>query len=206
MNRRRQRCLRRAESRDRCDEAFYYLGVTEARRKLERRLSNEVIALTSTGNRLRRTFATESELHETDFRALAVICMAASVQGHVTPAILGERLSLSSAAVTYVVDRLGRAGLVERLPDPQDGRRVILRRSEKGRSLIGRFFDRAEQHHQDALTDFDDEQIATAAKVLKAVNEGILAYHDELNRDVRPASSEAEADAEDEDESEAESA
>lgn len=164
--------------------------MTEARRKLERRLSNEVIALTSTGNRLRRTFASESELHDTDFRALAIICMTASRRDHVTPAVLGERLSLSSAAVTYVVDRLARAGLVERLPDPLDGRRVILRRSAKGRSLVGRFFDQAERHHHQALTDFDDEEIAVAARVLNAVNDGILAYYDELSDDVRPASAE----------------
>ncbi len=47
--------------------------------------------------------------------------------GELTPGGLGARLSLSSGAVTALVDRLERAGYVERHPHPRDRRSSILR-------------------------------------------------------------------------------
>lgn len=47
--------------------------------------------------------------------------------GELTPGQLGERLALSSGTVTGVVDRLERAGFLERLRHPQDRRSVVIR-------------------------------------------------------------------------------
>ncbi len=44
--------------------------------------------------------------------------------GPLSAAILAERLALSRAAVTALVDRLERAGYVERSPDPDDRRSI----------------------------------------------------------------------------------
>lgn len=46
--------------------------------------------------------------------------------GAITAGELAELTGLTTGAVTGVIDRLEKAGLVRRLPDPQDRRKVIV--------------------------------------------------------------------------------
>lgn len=46
--------------------------------------------------------------------------------GPITAGELGERVGLTTGAITGVIDRLERAGLVQRVRDPSDRRRVVL--------------------------------------------------------------------------------
>jgi predicted transcriptional regulator len=56
-----------------------------------------------------------------------LVCMCLlQLHGPATPGWLAEMTSLSTGAVTGVVDRLERAGYVTRAQDPQDRRRVIV--------------------------------------------------------------------------------
>jgi MarR family transcriptional regulator, organic hydroperoxide resistance regulator len=48
---------------------------------------------------------------------------------------LGDRLRLDSATVNGLLDRLGRAGLIERRPDPHDRRANLIYLTDLGRSL-----------------------------------------------------------------------
>jgi DNA-binding MarR family transcriptional regulator len=50
-------------------------------------------------------------------------------EGELTPSELVERLSLSSGAVTAVIDRLERGGWVDRSPHPSDRRSIVVRMS-----------------------------------------------------------------------------
>jgi DNA-binding MarR family transcriptional regulator len=52
-------------------------------------------------------------------------------EGELTPRELGERLSLTSGAVTAVIDRLERGGWVARSPHPRDRRSVVVRMTEQ---------------------------------------------------------------------------
>ncbi len=49
---------------------------------------------------------------------------------------LVERLVISQPGLSRKVDRLVKAGLVERRPDPKDGRGVIVRLSRSGRAAL----------------------------------------------------------------------
>lgn len=51
---------------------------------------------------------------------------------------VGQRLQVNAASVTNVVDRLERQGLVERQPNPADGRGVLARLTPAGRTLARR--------------------------------------------------------------------
>lgn len=151
-----------------------------ARSVTERALSEEVEALSEATARLGRTFAHAHELHDTDFRALSLIHVG-ELHGHsVTPAMLGAQLGLSSGAVTYLLDRLERGGHVVRSKDPRDGRRVLLHYADHGREVVGEFFGPLGFHQHAALAAFDDEEIETARRVLRAVTESVRAYHDDL--------------------------
>jgi DNA-binding MarR family transcriptional regulator len=56
----------------------------------------------------------------------------------ITVSRLGERLALDSGTLTPLLKRLESAGLVQRLRDAVDERRVLLRLSAEGRSLKAR--------------------------------------------------------------------
>ena len=57
-----------------------------------------------------------------------------------TPGQLGDRLSLSSGAVTALVDRLERLGWVRRDRHPTDRRSVIVRKAGSAESEVERIF------------------------------------------------------------------
>jgi DNA-binding MarR family transcriptional regulator len=67
-------------------------------------------------------FAERLGLSAVDHKALGIITRA----GTVTAGDLAQRTGLSPGAVTGLVDRLERAGCVERARDPADRRRVII--------------------------------------------------------------------------------
>jgi DNA-binding MarR family transcriptional regulator len=70
-----------------------------------------------------------------DHKALDLVCTA----GSMTAGQLAELTSLTSGAVTGLVDRLEHAGVVRRERDPQDRRRVIIQPSSNVRSLTAIF-------------------------------------------------------------------
>ena len=55
-----------------------------------------------------------------------------------SPGALAASMMLSSGGTTARLDRLEKAGLVERSPDPQDRRGVLVRLTGEGRRLIDR--------------------------------------------------------------------
>ena len=53
----------------------------------------------------------------------------------VTSGSLGNRIQLDSATLTGIIDRLARAGLVERKNNPDDRRAVLICLTEKGKAV-----------------------------------------------------------------------
>jgi DNA-binding MarR family transcriptional regulator len=61
-------------------------------------------------------------LNVTDLKCYSILRQA----GAITAGELGERVGLTTGAITGVIDRLEQARLVQRVRDPQDRRRVVL--------------------------------------------------------------------------------
>ena len=79
--------------------------------------------LESTGTALFHQAAAASYgLGITDMKALQILLQ----EGPQTPGDLATRLGLTTGAVTSVVDRLARRGMVRRAPHPADGRKVLV--------------------------------------------------------------------------------
>ena len=72
-------------------------------------------------------------MSDTDLLALGELDLA----GGATPGRLAARLGLSSGAVTALVDRLERHGLVKRVPHPTDRRSVLLCLTEEAEGFAG---------------------------------------------------------------------
>jgi len=78
-------------------------------------------------DRLRAALAHRAGIAETDLDALEHL----EADGPLTQRDLGERLSITSGAVTMLVDRLEAAGWVHRGPHPTDRRYVLLELTER---------------------------------------------------------------------------
>lgn len=74
-------------------------------------------------------------LHEGEFDLLATLYRSGQPQG-LTPNALREAAVLSSGAMTHRLDRLEGAGLIQRVPNPEDRRSVLIRLSEAGQALL----------------------------------------------------------------------
>ncbi len=61
-----------------------------------------------------------------------------SKRGRLPLGKIGERLQVHAASVTNAIDRLEREGLVERAPNPEDGRGTLARITPKGKRLAER--------------------------------------------------------------------
>lgn len=111
-------------------------------------------------------FAAQAAVHPTDLHALDQLSRC----GADAPTVgeLGTVLELSSAAVTGLVDRLERAGHVERFGDPTDRRRVRVRMTESAHTLAGEVFGTYGARLRTALDDFTAEELATVAAFLSA--------------------------------------
>ena len=60
------------------------------------------------------------------------------VEGSATPLLLSELLAVSPATTTGLVDRLVRAGMVDRAPDSRDGRGKVLSPTRDGVRVVRR--------------------------------------------------------------------
>jgi DNA-binding MarR family transcriptional regulator len=119
-------------------------------------------------------------INRSDGRALDVI----DQRGRVTAGELARELRMSTGAVTTLVDRLERAGLARRVPDPADRRRVLIEPTEREREL-GRevYGDPAEAPA--LYDDWTDEELAVVHRWLvfgHAWLEARVAHVEELLR------------------------
>lgn len=105
-------------------------------------MSADMRAITAQSDRIGRHFARQNNVSGTDFHALLHIMVAETAGTPLTPAQLRQRMDVSPAAITYLVDRMIDAGHIRREPDPQDRRKTLLRYEKPGMALAHSFFTR----------------------------------------------------------------
>lgn len=100
-----------------------------------------------------------AKLSPSAFQALAVLEGAGEPLG---ARVIADRLLVSSASVTSLLDTLERAGLVERHHDPNDRRRITIHLTDEARPIVDKMLPAvhwtATQATED-LTDAECEQL-----------------------------------------------
>lgn len=97
-------------------------------------------------------------LQQGEFDALATLRRSGAPEG-LTPTALFEAAMMSSGGMTARIDRLEKAGLVERRPHPTDRRATLVRLTDKGFDLIETIMPRHEETARDILAPLSlDEQ------------------------------------------------
>ncbi|WP_405854068.1 MarR family transcriptional regulator [Streptomyces sp. NBC_01515] len=121
-------------------------------------------------NRIAHEFAQAQGLHLTDVLALIAILDADTDEGPMTPGRLRERLSLTSGAVTACIDRLEKAGHIQRVRAVDDRRVVHLRYAAAGRRVAGEYFRPLAHSTAAACERFTTDELAVVVRFLAEMN------------------------------------
>ena len=97
------------------------------RAQLYAELSNEVRANQRATDMVDELLAELMGVNRTDARCMDIL----DQHGSMSAGDLAQASRLTTGAITAVIDRLERAGLARRVPDPSDRRRVLLEPTEK---------------------------------------------------------------------------
>ncbi|MEZ0366553.1 MarR family winged helix-turn-helix transcriptional regulator [Mycobacterium sp. pUA109] len=152
------------------------------RAALESVLSADLRELTAESDEIGRLFAGAHDVRPTDFRALLHIMVAETAGQPISSGELGQRMGLSGAGITYLVDRLIDSGHVRRDAHPGDRRKVILRYADRGLATARAFFTPLQRHTQATLADLPDTDLAAAHRVFGALTTAMRRFQDDLSK------------------------
>ncbi|MBS1696257.1 MAG: MarR family transcriptional regulator [Actinobacteria bacterium] len=139
------------------------------RAALEARIVNRARALTAESEQIGREFAGRHDLAANDFRALLHIMVGQTAGTPLTAGELRDRMGLSGAAITYLVERMIASGHVRRDTDPGDRRKVILRVADHGMAVAKGFFGPLARHTHRAMADLTDDDLIAADRAFAAL-------------------------------------
>lgn len=116
----------------------------------------------------RKDAFSESGIESWEFDVLAALRRAGDPY-ELSPGKLLRETLVTSGTMTNRVDRLTARGYVERLPDPNDRRGVLVRLTPEGKVAVDRAFEALLEAERQLMPDFgpdDREQLATLLRRL----------------------------------------
>ncbi len=116
---------------------------------------------------LHQTIADRFGLNSTDVKCLDL----ARDEDHLTAGRLAELTAMSTSAVTAVLDRLERRGLVERQRDPADRRKVIVVATGAHLAAGKDIFDRLGNEVDAVLEDYSEDELTAFVRIMTRFNE-----------------------------------
>ena len=154
----------------------------ERRAALESLMAADVRALTAESDQIGRHFANRHDVAANDFRALLHIMVADATGSPLTAGELRQRMGMSGAAITYLVERMISSDHVRRESDPADRRKVILHVADHGMDVARGFFTPLAEHTRQALADIPDDDLGAAHRTFEALVDAMRAFRGQLNQ------------------------
>jgi DNA-binding MarR family transcriptional regulator len=90
-----------------------------------------------------------------------------------SPTTLAERLIVTTASVTSLLDTLERRGLVQRRPDPTDRRRLLVALTDDGRALVEQFLPEVVALQTAVMAGLSETQRLQLLRLLAKVRDGM---------------------------------
>ncbi|MDA8436294.1 MAG: MarR family transcriptional regulator [Actinomycetales bacterium] len=90
-----------------------------------------------------------------------------------SPTTIAQRLIVTTASVTSLLDTLERRGLVERRPDPADRRRLLVAITDEGRALVDQFLPEVVALQTAVMAQLSEPQRRQLIKLLATVRDGL---------------------------------
>lgn len=146
------------------------------KRRAHELIVSDVQELSAESDQLGRTFSAQHDLSVNDFQALLHVMVAEAQGTPLTQRELSDRVDVSGAAVTYLVDRMVKSGHLRREPHSSDRRKVVLRYVDHGSDVARAFFTPLSEHTETALKNFTVADLETAHRVMAAVIEAMRLF------------------------------
>ncbi len=84
-----------------------------------------------------------------------------------TVSVLGAYLQLSSSAIAQLTDRLAKASLLNRTPNPRDRRSVMLSLTPKGTRVFSRLHKAHSEHMKELMSLLPEKDIKELMRIFK---------------------------------------
>jgi DNA-binding MarR family transcriptional regulator len=137
---------------------------------------------TNEADRYAETVRRKHGLARNDVHALNAVMEAERLGEKTTPGALRERLVLSSAAMTSVIDRLEASGHLERRHSQGDRRQIEVTPTQSARETGREMFDPMVQHMLPILSDYTAKQLELLAGMVNRLTQAIAEAREELQR------------------------
>lgn len=148
------------------EAAHAVMGVPPAGRASVQEVSSRLRTMASVSQGYADRVSRHLDVHRSDLSAMAVIARGTASGRPTSAGELARGLLLSPAAVTALVDRLERAGHVQRERDAHDRRRVVLGLTGYAGTVSGAMFRPLSKHLREALSVYSDDELDLVARVL----------------------------------------
>ena len=108
-------------------------------------------------------------LTHSQYVALWVLCLTDDVDAGLPMGELADGLLNRAADTTRLVDRMVKAGLVERLPNPADRRGVLVRATDAGRDAFARVTPDLQAFHRSQWSNLSAAELGELDRLLRKV-------------------------------------
>src|SRR5262245_2375543 len=136
-----------------------------------REVARAVARAAEADRRLRLAAAERLGVGATDFDALVLLDTA----GPLAAGRIGEAMAITTGAVTGLIDRLERAGSVQRTRHEADRRQVLIELTPARRDQLDAHWKDRDRIVAEAIGELDDAGIDEAARLIDAIAERTLA-------------------------------
>lgn len=106
-------------------------------------------------------------LNTTDAECLRLLFQ----KGIATPTELARHTGLTSGATTAMLDRLEKAGFIERRPNPDDRRGTLIVPLQSGIEKAASWFESARKAQDELISSYSEEELETIADVFERFTE-----------------------------------
>lgn len=162
---------------------------TNPRRALVDRVDHHIRAMAAQTVVTSQIVAGHFGLHTTDLRVLDLIFM----RGQVSAGELASATGLTTGSVTALIDRLEKAGYVERHRDPTDRRKVWVRSRPDAIEPIVAVFAPSQIRLFELWSTFSENQLETIANFLERTTLLAAQSAEDLRRNAEPRADAGEA-------------
>lgn len=145
------------------------------------------MALVRTGERLLASIDQALRHHRLSRAGREALAVLDGAGQPLSPTAIAERLIVTTASVTSLLDTLERRGLVERRPDPTDRRRLLIVITQDGKALVDQFLPEVVALQTAALATLTETQRQQLVELLAGVEANVTTLDpDEVIRAAAP--------------------
>lgn len=128
----------------------------------------------------RNAIARKLGLNITDSECLSLL----SIKGVSTPTELARYTGLTTGSTTAMLDRLEKAQLIKRKPNPKDRRGVLIEISKKWTETAGPLVAGLQLAHAELIASYSDEELETIADFLRRFTYNVTQHTKMIEKDL----------------------